>query len=114
MDDLNAVPIKIPDWSGLVAERDRLAAELSAARARMHRALDVARAETREAHARRRLVERERDTARARVTEMDKAPGGAALDSAVDALLYQADASSDPDLIAVAEWLRRIAALDDD
>jgi hypothetical protein len=35
MDNLNAVPIKIPDWPGLVGERDRLAAELDAAHARV-------------------------------------------------------------------------------
>lgn len=39
---------------------------------------------------------------------VDTAPGGAALDSAVDALLQQADITSDSDLPAVAEWLRRL------
>lgn len=35
MDEPRAVPIKIPDWSGLVSERNRLAAELDAACARI-------------------------------------------------------------------------------
>lgn len=56
----------------------------------------------------------ELDAARAEVAALEKAPGGAALDSAVDALLYQADATIDSDLVAVAEWLRRISALDED
>lgn len=33
--DTTAVPIKIPDWPGLVSERNRLLTELDAARARI-------------------------------------------------------------------------------
>jgi hypothetical protein len=54
------------------------------------------------------------DATRRRLAELDGAPGGAALDSAVDALLNQADLTGDADLPAVAEWLRRLSALDDD
>jgi hypothetical protein len=48
------------------------------------------------------------------LTVLDAAPGGAALDSAVDALLQQSDMTGDSDLAPVAEWLHRVSALNED